>query len=138
AHCADLLRRLRLITLARRVRDDLRSLNRLGGPPTGLADAVRSCVFPLVPRSVKRLARRLRSWDVPDWIAPGFARRVALQERLGREIAVPRFATFAQSAIARQLQSGWRGDAYEMVDRLEGRRSMERRLHFDDARLLGC
>ena len=136
AHCADLLRRLRLITLARRVRDDLRSLNRLGGPPTGLADAVRSCVFPLVPRSVKRLARRLRSWDVPDWIAPGFARRVALQERLGREIAVPRFATFAQCAIARQLQSGWSVAEYEMVDRFEGRRSMESRFPFNDRRLI--
>ena len=136
AHCADLLRRLRLITLARRVRDDLRSLNRLGGPPTGLADAVRSCVFPLVPRSVKRLARRLRSWDVPDWIAPGFARRVALQERLGREIAVPRFATFAQCAIARQLQSGWSVAEYEMVDRFEGRRSMECRFPFNDRRLI--
>src|SRR5207253_1991157 len=82
AHCADLLRRLRLVALVRRVQDDIRSLNLLGGPPVGLTDAIRWCVMPLVPRPAKRLARRFRNWDVPDWIAPEFARRVGLQERL--------------------------------------------------------
>jgi len=136
AHCADLLRRLRLLALARRIRDDIRSLNRLGGPPVGLGDAVRSCVFPLVPRPVKRLVRRLRRWDVPNWIAPDFARRVALQDRLAREVPVPRFATLAQRAIARQLQSGWSAAEYEMVDRFERRQSMESRFPFNDRRLI--
>jgi len=136
AHCADLLRGLRLLALARRMRDDIRSLNRLGGLPVGLGDAVRSSVFPLVPRPVKKLVRRLRRWDVPDWIAPDFARRVALQDRLAREAAVPPFATFAQRAIARQLQSGWSAAEYEMFDRFETRRSMESRFPFNDRRLI--
>src|SRR5439155_1427360 len=50
AHCADLLRRLRLVALVRRVQDDIRSLNLLGGPPVGLRDAIRWCVMPLVAR----------------------------------------------------------------------------------------
>jgi asparagine synthase (glutamine-hydrolysing) len=136
AHCADLFRRLRLVALARRVRDDVRSLNKLGGPPVGLADAIRWCVFPLVPRPAKRLVRRLRSWDVPDWIAPDFARRVGLQERLARNADTPRFPTFAQRAIYRQLQSGWSAAEYEMVDRFETRRSMESRFPFNDRRLI--
>src|SRR5262249_26915050 len=91
---------------------------------------------PLVPRPVKRLVRRLRRWDVPDWIAPDFARRVALQDRLGREVAVPPFATHAQRAIAGQLRSGWSVAEYEMVDRFERRRSMESRFPFNDRRLI--
>ncbi len=136
AHCADLLRRVRLVALARRVRDDIRSLNLLGGPPVGLADAIRWCVMPLAPRPAKRLVRRFRSWDVPDWIAPDFARRVGLQERLARDVATPRFPTFAQRAIHRQLQSGWSAAEYEMVDRFETRRSMESRFPFNDRRLI--
>jgi asparagine synthase (glutamine-hydrolysing) len=136
AHCADLIRRLRLVALTRRVRDDLCSLNMLGGPPVGLADAIRWCIFPLVPRPAKRLVRRLRSWDVPDWIAPDFARRVGLQERLARDVGTPRFPTFAQRAIHRQLQSGWSAAEYEMVDRFESRRSMESRFPFNDRRLI--
>jgi asparagine synthase (glutamine-hydrolysing) len=136
AHCADLLRRLRLVALTRRVRDDIRSLNMLGGPPVGLADAIRWCVLPLVPRPAKRLVRRFRSWDVPDWIAPDFARRVGLQERLARDVATPRFPTFAQRAIHRQLRSGWSAAEYEMVDRCEQRRSMESRFPFNDRRLI--
>ena len=136
AHCADLLRGLRLLALARRMRDDIRSLNRLGGLPVGLGDAVRSSVFPLVPRPVKNLVRRLRKWDVPDWIAPDFARRVALQDRLARKVAVPPFATHAQRAIAGQLQRGWSAAEYEMADRFERRRSMESRFPFNDRRLI--
>ncbi len=136
AHCADLLRHLRLFALARRARDDVRTLNRLGGPPVSLADVVRSALFPLVPRPAKQLVRRLRDWDVPDWISPGFARRVGLQERLARDAAVPRFATFSQRAIARQLRSGWSVAEYEMVDRFERRRSMESRFPFNDRRLI--
>ena len=136
AHCADLLRRLRLVALARQVRDDIRTLNMLGGPPVGLADAIRWCVFPLVPRPAKRLVRRFRSRDVPDWIAPDFARRVGLQERLARDVGAARFPTFAQRAISRQLQSGWSAAEYEMVDRFERRRSMESRFPFNDRRLI--
>jgi len=136
AHCADLLRRLRLVPLVRRVQDDIRSLNLLGGPPVGLTDAIRWCVMPLVPRPAKRLARRFRNWEVPDWIAPEFARRVGLQERLAPDVATPRFATFARRAIHRQLQSGWSAAEYEMVDRFERRRSMESRFPFNDRRLI--
>ena len=136
AHCADLLRRLRLVALARRVQDDIRSLTSLGGPPVGLADPIRWSVMPLVPRPAKRLVRRFRRWDVPDWIAPDFARRVGLQERLAPDVPTPRFPTFAQRAIHRQLQSGWSAAEYEMVDRFETRRSMESRFPFNDRRLI--
>jgi asparagine synthase (glutamine-hydrolysing) len=136
AHCADLLRRLRLVALTRRIRDDIRSLNLLGGPSVGLADSIRWCVWPLVPRPAKRLVRRFRSRDVPDWIAPDFARRVGLQERLAPDVAPPRLPTFAQRGIHRQLRSGWSVAEYEMVDRYERRRSMESRFPFNDRRLI--
>ncbi len=136
AHCADLLRRLRLLALARQVRDDIRTLNRLGGPAVGLADGIGWCVLPLVPRPVKRLVRRLRRWDVPGWIAPDFARRVGLQERLARDVAEPPFPTLAQRAIHRQLRSGWSAAEYEMVDRFEAPRAVESRFPFNDRRLI--
>src|SRR5207245_9920484 len=130
-----LIRGLRLLSLVRRVQDDIRARNLLGRQ-VGLADAIRWCVMPLVPRPAKRLARRFRNWDVPDWIAPEFARRVGLQERLAPDVATPRFATFARRAIHRQLQSGWSAAEYEMVDRYERRPCMESRFPFNDRRLI--
>ena len=136
AHCADLLRRLRLVALTRRIRDDLRALNLLGGPAVGVADAIGWCVLPLAPRSAKRLIRRLLRRDVPDWIAPAFARRVGLRERLANRITPPPFPTLAQRAIYAQLRSGWSATEYEMVDRFEKRRFMESRFPFNDRRLI--
>lgn len=135
-HCADLLRRLRMPTLLRQVRDDLRVCDRLGGPPVGLLDALQWCVFPLVPRRAKQWVRRRGRLDVPAWIAPEFARRVGLQERLARHTAEPRFPTLAQRVIASQLRSGWSVAEYEMVDRFEARRSMESRFPFNDRRMI--
>src|SRR5262245_41562128 len=81
AHSADLLRRLRLGALMRQLRDDLRTCRGLGGPPVSLNDVLQWCVRPLVPDAAKRLVRRVYHLDVPPWIAPGFARRVGLQDR---------------------------------------------------------
>lgn len=136
AHGADLLRRLRLRALARQLRDDLRACRRLGGPPVGLVDVLQWCVYPLVPRAVKRLVRRVCRRDVPSWIAPGFARRISLQERLTPTIVAPAFPTLAQQAIYGQLRSGWSAAEYEMADRFESRRSMESRYPFNDRRLV--
>jgi asparagine synthase (glutamine-hydrolysing) len=135
-HSADLLRRLRLRALARQLRDDLRACRGLGGPPVGLADALQWCVYPLVPNAAKRLVRRFYRRDVPPWIAPGFARRVGLQERLAPEVDTPAFPSLAQRAIYGQLRSGWSVAEYEMVDRFESRRSMESRYPFNDRRLI--
>jgi asparagine synthase (glutamine-hydrolysing) len=135
-HGADLLRGLRLPALVRQVRADLRACRALGGPPVGLVDAFRWCVHPLVPEAAKRLVRRVCRRDVPPWIAPAFARRVGLQERLAPALVAPAFPTRAQREIYRQLRSGWSVAEYEMVDRFESRRSMESRHPFNDLRLI--
>ena len=136
AHSADLLRRLRLGALVRQLRDDLRTCRGLGGPPVSVNDVLQWCVRPLVPDTAKRLVRRLYHRDVPPWIAPGFARRVGLQERLAPPIVAPAFPTLAQHAIYGQLRSGWSVAEYEMVDRFESRRSMESRYPFNDRRVI--
>jgi len=136
AHAADLLRGLRLRALVRQIRHDLRACRALGGPPVGLVDAFRWCVHPLVPDAAKRLVRRVGQTDIPAWIAPEFARRVGLQERLAPAGVTPPFPTLAQRAIYQQLRSGWSATEWEMLDRFESRRSMESRHPFNDRRLI--
>jgi asparagine synthase (glutamine-hydrolysing) len=136
AHAADLLRGLRLRALARQIRDDLRACRGLGGPPVGLADALRWSVYPLVPAGAKRLVRRVHRRDVPSWIAPAFARRVGLPDRLARPLTTPAFPTLAQRAIYEPLRSGWSVAEYELLDRFESRRSMQSRYPFNDRRLI--
>lgn len=135
-HCADLLRQLRVLRLARQVRDDVRVYKLLSAARVGPVDALQWCVLPLIPRAAKRLARRVGGLGVPGWIARGFARRVSLAERLARRVVEPPFGTYAQRAIAGHLQNGWRAAEYETVDRFEARRSMESRHPFNDRRLI--
>jgi asparagine synthase (glutamine-hydrolysing) len=81
---ADLLRAFRLGALWREVQG-ICPMDPSTGKPTSRADVLsRYAIAPLVPRSVKRLARRhlLREGAVPPWIAPGLARRTGLAERL--------------------------------------------------------
>lgn len=136
AHCADLLRRGRLLRLVRQARADLITQARLGGPPVSVTEAIRAAVAPLLPSRVKRRLRGLRGGPVPAWIAPGFARRVDLAMRLSADADEPSAASCAQRAIARQLQSGWSVAEYEMVDRFEARFSMESRYPLNDRRLV--
>jgi len=134
-HCADLLRRLRIPALLRQLRTDRRVAGLWGGEAIDALEIARWCVLPLVPR-LRSAARRWLGRDVPPWIAPAFARRVALADRLRRLPAPRPFPTLAQQAIAAQLTSAWSALEYELLSRLEGALSMEGRSPFNDRRLV--
>jgi asparagine synthase (glutamine-hydrolysing) len=139
-HCADLLRQFRIPTLLRQIRHDLQVRNLWGGGGVGLRDALQWCLFPLIlpriPQPMKSLVRPLVSRELPGWIAPAFAHRIALRERLRRSSTLPRFPTLAQRAIYGQLGNGQSVAEYEWVNRFESGLSMEGRSPFNDRRLI--
>src|SRR4029453_7694561 len=80
--------------------------------------------------------RRLYHRDVPPWIAPGFARRVGLQERLPPPARARACSPPVPPPHYQQLRGGGSVAEYEMVDRFESRRSMESRYPFNDRRVI--
>ncbi len=79
-HLADLLRRGRLAPL-------LRELSGAPDPEVNIGPArifVTDALLPLLPPLVNKLRRKLtgRARSYPDWIAPDFARRISLEDRL--------------------------------------------------------
>jgi asparagine synthase (glutamine-hydrolysing) len=135
-HCADLLRRCRIPTLLRQIRNDLKVSNLWGGGGVGFFDVMQWSFFPLIPRPLKSLIRPFVRRDIPRWISPDFARRIALQGRFLRDSSPPPFPTLAQRAIYRQLRSGWSAAEYELLNRFESGMSMEGRSPFNDRRLI--
>lgn len=135
AHCADLLLRLRIPALVRQIRHDVALSNIWGSRTFTARDAVRWCLFPLVPHALKsRIKRHTRS-GVPRWITPGFARTIRLQDRL-LEASPPPFPTMAQRAIHGALLGGWEALAKEIGDRFDARQTTEGRHPFLDRRLI--
>lgn len=136
AHCADLLRQYRIPTLLRQIRHDLRTSNLWGGRDVTLTDAVQWCLLPLIPPSLKALIKRSMNWNIPRWITPTFARKVALQDRFLGDTALPQFPTLAQREIYRQFRNGWSTTEYELLNRFESNMSLEGRFPFCDRRLI--
>ena len=82
---ADLLRRGELRSLMRQVRiDSLQSPVRFGEKIGALHIFLAKGLLPLLPRAMQRMAHGLagHKQSFPPWIDPGFARRIALEERL--------------------------------------------------------
>ena len=135
AHCADLLLRLKIPALIRQIRHDVAQSNIWGSRTFTVRDAVRWCLFPLVPHALKSQIKRYTQSGVPRWITPGFARAVRLQDRLNGA-APPPFPTMAQKAIHGALLRGSDALSNEMQDRFDARQSMEGRYPFYDRRLI--
>jgi asparagine synthase (glutamine-hydrolysing) len=133
-HYADLLRRGRLLSLARRYVDVARS------PSMGWTSAMflRGGIWPLLPPPIKRILRDARGARraVPAWIDRGFAERIALADRLRREPTPDRLPSVARYDIMQQYRSAvglLGGEAYERASAEAG---LEDRHPFYDRKLV--
>ncbi len=131
---ADLLRELKFGELWR----DLRVNWRFGPPSSSrLENLLRYGAWPLVPGPARRAINRLRgNPEFPPWIAPEFARRVNLAERLRHNAETPAGLTFAQRTMYETFQSGWDTHIFELEDRDSARFGIEQRHPLYDRRLL--
>lgn len=135
AHCADLLLQLKFPALLRQMRHDVAQSNIWGSRIFSLRDALRWCLFPLIPQALKSQIKRYTQSGVPRWITPGFARTIRLQERLLRP-APPPFPSMAQRAMHGVLLGGWHTLANEILNRFDAHHGMEGRYPFYDRRLI--
>ncbi len=127
---AELLRRGKLLALARRAWHDWR-LDDLAWSPTEL---LTSGVGPLLPEAVKR---RLRRPLVPAWMNADFARRVDLEGRLRAGLPPrPRGASLVLWFRRRSLYSAWDGWFHEALERTGARFGVEHRHPLHDRRLI--
>ena len=141
AHCADLLRQLRIPALIRQFRQDVAQdrawdwTGREDRPP--FRQFMQWCIKPLIPSPLISAARRmLRRNAAPSWISPDFARAVGLQDRLMRPKKSPRFPTITQQRTHALLDNGNIVVGREIADRENARKSMEGRQPFHDRRLI--
>ena len=134
---ADLLRSFRLVDLWRKLQSDR-------VPPAGFAPfagyastLARYGVLPLVP---ERLKSALRPWmrppEIHPLLAPAFAARTNLRERLSTRQSLPRCRSFAQQALYRIYSSGFLASALENDARWTAGFRLEGRYPFLDRRIL--
>jgi asparagine synthase (glutamine-hydrolysing) len=135
AHCADLLRRLQLGRLIRRVRHDI-AVHRHWETSIGWRAIARWCLEPLFPMGARAALRRVLRREVPRWFTPEFARAIDFPDRLGRRMDVPAFRTLAQREIYASLFGGYRISTTEICGRQDARFGMEGRSPFFDRRLV--
>ncbi len=136
-HYADLLRRGRIVAALGQYHADSR-VGDAGWSPSVL---VTAGVLPLVPAAVRRalapLARRrgIRA-IVPSWIAPEFAARLGLEERLRLHVPVPRPSSFARWDVCRSMVSASQLQLTEAAERTSAEYALEQRHPFFDRRLV--
>lgn len=131
---ADLLRQGRL-------RDVHRQINLLA--QTYLLDRrplwLYYTLYPLLPNPMKSVLRRVRRRlrrRYPSWMAPGFAERIHLVERLGADRRDPPQASHAQRHFYHTLHGGYWAYIVEVINTLAGTQQVEFRCPFADARLV--
>lgn len=132
-HAADLLRRLELRGMFRRIGSEAGN--------SSLTDILRAALVhglrPLLPGGLRRTLKGwLRRDGVPVWIDPHFARRINLADRLAAAPPAPRFPSLAQQEIHATLRSGWWPHSLEMEERAASRYGVEERHPLCDRRLV--
>lgn len=141
AHYADFLRRFDLKSLIRQWRADRQFADKESVPAINLPSLLllRAGILPLLPYGLRRIIKKVIRRDSAEYglVAPGFARRIRLSERLETTNSSVRFPTFAQQAIYRTLsEGGWMCHGMEMRDRLDGVNELESRFPFMDRRVI--
>ncbi len=136
-HYADLLRRFHLAAAWSQYRSDAR-VGDAGWTPAAL---VTAGVLPLLPAWFRAAAAPLaRRWGyrriVPDWVAPGFAARVGLENRLRLQVPDPRPSSFARWDVCRSVASASQLQLTEAAERTTAEYGLEQRHPFFDRRLV--
>lgn len=133
---ADLLRQLRILALARRLRIDRTQFAGFA-PFPGYAKALAQYgLWPLMPDSLKSALKRWRPPQLHALVTPAFAARTKLLARLSARQPSPSTRSFAQQALYRCFSSGWLPYALEMEARWTAGFRMEGRNPFLDRRIL--
>lgn len=124
---ADLLCRGRLLACLQEMRKDSdRTLS-----------VIRELLATTLPRSIRQVYRRaLRRDSIPAWIDPGFARRVALADRLRRSPEPQRFRTYVQRDLLLGALDAERAHAYDLTERMSSAYGLESRHPFNDRRFV--
>jgi len=124
---ADLLRRGRLLACLQEMRKD----------SDGALPVIRELLATTLPRSIRQVYRRaLRRDPIPAWIDPGFARRVALADRLRRSPEPQRFRTYVQRDLLLGALDAERAHAYDLTERMSSASGLESRHPFNDRRFV--
>ncbi len=132
-HYADLVRRMRLLTLARQFRDD----SRVPGMIWPSWAMLRLGIWPLLPQTLRLAIRQfVRRDGRPSWITPSFASRIHLTDRLRIEAGRRHHTSFAQEDLCRALTTGWQSHGYEVSERLSARLELEERSPLADRRVI--
>lgn len=134
---ADLLKQLRIIGLLRRLKIDR---NQPAGfaPFPGYRKALTQYgVLPLVPERLKAVLRSLRRPPkIHALVAPAFAARTGLSERLSERLRLPRCRSFTQQVLYRTYSAGWLSYALEIDARWTAGFRLEGRHPFLDRRIV--
>ncbi len=133
-HYADLLRSLDLLGFIREARSEASRI----GTSAAILRALSSGLAPLMPDSLRRAIRRLRggSQKFFPWINSEFARRVGLFERIHTSRPGPRFPTFAQQDVYKEVFHGTNVHALEIEERSDAWSGLESRHPFQDRRMV--
>jgi asparagine synthase (glutamine-hydrolysing) len=131
---ADAVRGLRVASIVRRYRDDLR-LKELSPTSTGAWQKLfRFGIAPIIPRPLKRAAKSLGGIvNYPSWLEPGFVRRTNLVERLRGEYWRKRSEPEKPGERALPLGSSF---ALGILDQLGSRHGIEVRHPLEDRRVV--
>ena len=134
---ADLLKQLRIVALLRKIKTDR-------NPPAGFAPfpgysktLIQYGVLPLVPGRLKSALRSIRRPPkLHPLVAPAFAKRTGLLERLSMRLRFPRCRSFAQQSLYRSYSSGGLAYSLEGDARWAARFQLEGRHPFLDRRII--
>ena len=132
ANYADLLKQLRIATLAHRLRRDAREDDFMGWPA-----AAKAAIWPLVPGPMRSAARLLlRRGRTPEWIDRGFAARLQLRERLERHAIPLAYSSHERYDTWHQSVSGTAVHHYEQFERSSARAGVDTWFPFFDRRVI--
>ena len=133
-HYADLLRRWDILNFIREARSEASRI----GTHAAISRALASGLAPLLPDNVRRAIRSLRGGNQEffPWINPEFARRVDLLDRIHTSRPGPRFPTFAQQDVYKEVFHGTNVHAVELEERSDAWSGLDGRHPFQDRRIV--